>query len=112
MNSRNVAMSRRGSTDAVRSSFRFPLTSFYFFLSGRVFGFKVCWISRTGIPLDPLGPKPDLVVRQFRRFGRSPVTYSQVLGQACVKHECADTNPAVSYRLIRWPAWAMARITS
>ncbi len=29
------------------------------------FGFKVCWISRTGIPLDPLGPKPDLVVRSF-----------------------------------------------
>jgi 2-haloacid dehalogenase len=29
------------------------------------FGFKVCWISRTGIPLDPLGPKPDLIVRGF-----------------------------------------------
>jgi 2-haloacid dehalogenase len=22
------------------------------------FGFKVCWISRTGIPLDPLEPSP------------------------------------------------------
>jgi 2-haloacid dehalogenase len=29
------------------------------------FGFKVCWISRLGIPLDPLGPKPDLVVQNF-----------------------------------------------
>ena len=29
------------------------------------FGFKVCWITRTGIPLDPLGPKPDLVARSF-----------------------------------------------
>jgi 2-haloacid dehalogenase len=29
------------------------------------FGFKVCWISRTGIPLDPLGLKPDLIVRGF-----------------------------------------------
>jgi 2-haloacid dehalogenase len=29
------------------------------------FGFKVCWISRLGTPLDPLGPKPDLVVRSF-----------------------------------------------
>jgi 2-haloacid dehalogenase len=29
------------------------------------FGFKVCWISRTGIPLDPMGPKPDLIVRGF-----------------------------------------------
>ena len=29
------------------------------------FGFKVCWISRSGVLLDPLGPKPDLVVRSF-----------------------------------------------
>jgi 2-haloacid dehalogenase len=29
------------------------------------FGLKVCWISRTGIPLDPLGLKPDLIVRGF-----------------------------------------------
>jgi 2-haloacid dehalogenase len=29
------------------------------------FGFKVCWITRTGIPLDPLGPKPDLAVQSF-----------------------------------------------
>ena len=29
------------------------------------FGFKVCWINRVGIPLDPLGPKPDLVVQNF-----------------------------------------------
>lgn len=29
------------------------------------FGFKVCWINRTGAPLDPLGPKPDLVVGSF-----------------------------------------------
>jgi 2-haloacid dehalogenase len=29
------------------------------------FGFKVCWISRLGIPLDPLGSRPDLVVQNF-----------------------------------------------
>ncbi len=29
------------------------------------FGFKVCWINRTGIPLDPLGAKPHLIVRSF-----------------------------------------------
>jgi len=29
------------------------------------FGFKVCWISRSEIPLDSLGPKPDLVVKDF-----------------------------------------------
>src|ERR1700675_1524773 len=28
-------------------------------------GFRVCWINRTGAPLDPLGPKPDLVVGSF-----------------------------------------------
>jgi 2-haloacid dehalogenase len=29
------------------------------------FGFKVCWINRTGVPLDPLGLKPELVVKSF-----------------------------------------------
>ena len=29
------------------------------------FGFKVCWINRPGIPLDPLGPKPDLIAKSF-----------------------------------------------
>lgn len=29
------------------------------------FGFRVCWINRTGAVLDPLGPKPDLTVRSF-----------------------------------------------
>lgn len=29
------------------------------------FGFRVCWINRTGAPLDRLGVKPDLVVRNF-----------------------------------------------
>ena len=34
-------------------------------LGAKNFGFKVCWISRLGIPLDQLGPKPDLVVQNF-----------------------------------------------
>jgi 2-haloacid dehalogenase len=34
-------------------------------VGAKSFGFKVCWINRTGAPLDPLGPKPDLVVRTF-----------------------------------------------
>jgi len=29
------------------------------------FGFRVCWINRTGAPLDPLGPTPELVVTSF-----------------------------------------------
>ncbi|MGH7410731.1 MAG: haloacid dehalogenase type II [Candidatus Methylomirabilis sp.] len=29
------------------------------------FGFRVCWINRTGAPLDRLGVKPDLVVSSF-----------------------------------------------
>lgn len=34
-------------------------------VGAKSFGFKVCWINRTGAPLDPLGPTPDLVVRSF-----------------------------------------------
>lgn len=34
-------------------------------LGAKSFGFKVCWINRSGAPLDPLGPKPDLVARSF-----------------------------------------------
>ena len=34
-------------------------------VGAKSFGFKVYWINRTGAPLDPLGPKPDLVVRTF-----------------------------------------------
>ena len=29
------------------------------------FGFKVCWINRSELPLDPLCPKPELVVKSF-----------------------------------------------
>lgn len=34
-------------------------------VGAKSFGFKVCWINRTGAPLDPLGPQPDLVVKGF-----------------------------------------------
>jgi 2-haloacid dehalogenase len=34
-------------------------------VGAKSFGFKVCWINRTGAPLDPLGPTPGLVVRTF-----------------------------------------------
>lgn len=34
-------------------------------IGAKNFGFKVCWINRSGVPLDPLGPKPDLVVKSF-----------------------------------------------
>jgi len=34
-------------------------------VGAKSFGFKVCWINRAGAPLDPLGPKPDLVVKSF-----------------------------------------------
>jgi 2-haloacid dehalogenase len=34
-------------------------------LGAKSFGFKVCWINRAGVPLDPLGPRPDLVVKNF-----------------------------------------------
>jgi 2-haloacid dehalogenase len=34
-------------------------------MGSKNFGFKVCWINRPGVPLDPLGPKPELVVKNF-----------------------------------------------
>lgn len=34
-------------------------------IGAKSFGFRVCWINRTGAPLDPLGPRPDLVVTSF-----------------------------------------------
>ncbi len=34
-------------------------------LGAKSFGFRVCWINRSGAPLDPLGPEPDIVVRSF-----------------------------------------------
>jgi len=34
-------------------------------IGAKSFGFRVCWINRTGAPLDPLGPKPDLAVSSF-----------------------------------------------
>jgi 2-haloacid dehalogenase len=34
-------------------------------VGAKSFGFKVCWINRTGAPLDRLGVKPDLLVRSF-----------------------------------------------
>jgi len=32
------------------------------------FGFKVCWLNRTGASLDPLGLKPNLVVSNFDKL--------------------------------------------
>jgi 2-haloacid dehalogenase len=34
-------------------------------VGAKAFGFRVCWINRTGAPLDSLGPKPDLLVKSF-----------------------------------------------
>src|SRR5712691_12073628 len=34
-------------------------------IGAKAFGFQVCWINRTGAPLDPLGPKPNLMVTRF-----------------------------------------------
>jgi len=33
------------------------------------FGFRVCWINRTGSPFDPLGQKPDLIVSSLEGLG-------------------------------------------
>jgi len=34
-------------------------------VGAKSFGLRVCWINRTGAPLDPLGPEPDLVAKSF-----------------------------------------------
>ena len=34
-------------------------------IGAKAFGFQVSWINRTRAPLDPLGPKPDLIVGNF-----------------------------------------------
>jgi 2-haloacid dehalogenase len=34
-------------------------------VGAKSFGFKVCWINRTGALLDTLGIRPDLVVTNF-----------------------------------------------
>ena len=40
-------------------------------LGAKSFGFKVCWINRAGLPLDPLGPRPDIVVKNFDELERA-----------------------------------------
>lgn len=37
-------------------------------VGAKSFGFTVCWINRAGGPLDPLGPRPDLVVTSFEEL--------------------------------------------
>lgn len=34
-------------------------------VGAKAFGFQVCWVNRTGAPLDSLGPKPNLTVTDF-----------------------------------------------
>ncbi len=37
-------------------------------VGSKSFGFTVGWINRTGALLDPLGPKPDIVVKSFEEL--------------------------------------------
>jgi 2-haloacid dehalogenase len=37
-------------------------------IGAKTYGFQVCWINRTGAILDPLGPRPDLVVSGFEEL--------------------------------------------
>jgi 2-haloacid dehalogenase len=40
-------------------------------MGSKHFGFKVCWINRHGVPLDPLGPKLELIVKSFAELVES-----------------------------------------
>jgi len=43
----------------------FVSSSSFNVMGAKNFGFRVCRINRTGAPLDPLGPKPNLVVKSL-----------------------------------------------
>lgn len=48
-----------------KSEILFVSSNSFDVVGAKSFGFKVCWINRIGSPLDPLGPKPGLVVKSF-----------------------------------------------
>lgn len=48
-----------------KSEILFVSSNSFDVVGAKNFGFRVCWINRTSAPLDPLGPKPDLVVKSF-----------------------------------------------
>jgi 2-haloacid dehalogenase len=48
-----------------KSDILFVSSNSFDVIGAKSFGFKVCWIDRSGVPLDPLGPKPDLVAQNF-----------------------------------------------
>ncbi|MFQ5684786.1 MAG: haloacid dehalogenase type II [Candidatus Binatia bacterium] len=48
-----------------KSEILFVSSNSFDVVGSKNFGFRVCWINRTSAPLDPLGPKPDLVVKSF-----------------------------------------------
>jgi 2-haloacid dehalogenase len=48
-----------------KSEILFVSSNSFDVIGAKNFGFKVCWINRGGVPLDPLGPKPDLIAGSF-----------------------------------------------
>jgi 2-haloacid dehalogenase len=48
-----------------KSEILFVSSNSFDVMGSKNFGFQVCWINRPGAPLDPLGPKPELVVKSF-----------------------------------------------
>jgi 2-haloacid dehalogenase len=48
-----------------KSEILFVSSNSFDVVGAKNFGFKVCWINRSGVPLDRLGPKPDLVAKSF-----------------------------------------------
>lgn len=52
-------------TGLSRNQILFVSSNCWDVLGAKSFGFKVCWINRTGAPLDSLSLKPDMVVESF-----------------------------------------------
>lgn len=48
-----------------KSELLFVSSNSFDVIGAKNFGFKVCWINRSGVPLDSLGPKPDLIAKSF-----------------------------------------------
>jgi 2-haloacid dehalogenase len=48
-----------------KSEILFVSSNSFDVVGAKNFGFKVFWINRSEIPLDSLGPKPDLTAKSF-----------------------------------------------
>ena len=61
-------------------------------VGAKSFGFKVCWINRSGAPLDPLGPTPDLVVKSFDELDPDGYTSVKRIRRSTARYGSPSTS--------------------